>query len=369
MILKCIELKNYRNIEKTEYRLCDGVNLICGDNAQGKTNILEAIYIFARGRAFRAKKDSQVIRFGADSAYARIEYDDGRRVCGMSCRYVKDVGKKLTYNGIEIKKSSEFIGKFRAVLFSPDSLSLIRSSPSERRLFMDVGISQLNAEYVSCLKKYKSLLHQRNALIKEPDCDRGLLYILSEQMSDCCADISRYRYDYLTKINGCVREIFTQMSDDKEKTKLIYSPEGIDTEKTDMQDREALREKFYTLLTENVEREQVYKTTLYGVHRDDFDIYLNGKSAKLYCSQGQVRSLALAMKLSEGKISELYGNTSPVYLLDDVFGELDENRRRFILNKLDGMQVVITSCEKHDGMDNVVYVKEGAVSEQLTDYC
>ncbi len=361
MKLNRISLENYRNIESLELELCDGVNLICGNNAQGKTNLLESMYIFARGKAFRAKKEEQVIRFGADSTYCKIEYDDGERICDMSVRIVKGSGKKLTYNGIDIKKTSEFIGKFRAVLFSPDSLSLIKSSPSERRLFTDVAISQLNGEYVKQLKRYNALLSQRNALIREQiKDDNGLYEALAYQMSGICAYISHRRSEYLSEINGCVSDIFKQMSGEKEKTKLIYTAEGFDEGKTDFSDEKDIEDKYFRLFTENTEREKTYKTTLYGVHRDDFDIYLNGKSAKLYCSQGQVRSLALAMKLSEGKISGEYGKTSPVYLLDDVFGELDENRRAFILNELYGMQVIITSCQEHDIKDKkLIFIKEG----------
>ncbi len=363
MILKRIRVENYRNIESCEYELCEGVNLICGDNAQGKTNILEAMYIFARGRAFRAKKEEQIIKFGSDSAFCEIDYDDGQRVCNMSVRYVKGNGKKLTYNGIDIKRSSEFIGRFRAVLFSPDSLSLIKASPSERRLFLDVAISQLDPEYVKQLKRYNSLLSQRNAVIKEMISeDKGITEALAYQMSEACAYISRKRSEYLIKINEAVKEIFDQMSREKERSKLIYSPEGFEADKTDFSQTEAVKEQYFSLFTENLERERVYKTSLYGIHRDDLDIYLNGKSAKLYCSQGQTRSLALAMKLAEGKISEEYGESSPVYLLDDVFGELDENRRSFILNELKGMQVVITSCQRHD-IDGVktVYMKDGKI--------
>ncbi len=363
MKLKRIKVENYRNIESCEYELHDGVNLICGDNAQGKTNILEAMYIFARGRAFRAKKEDQVIKFGSDSAYCEMDYDDGRRVCNMSVRYVKGIGKRLTFNGIDIKRSSEFIGKFRAVLFSPDSLSLVKASPSERRLFLDVAISQLDTEYVKQLKRYNSLLSHRNAVIKETAGeDKGITEALALQMSDSCAYISRKRSEYLKKINGSVKEIFAQMSGEKEKSKLIYTPEGFESEKTDFSQTEAVKEQYFSLFTENLEREKIYKTSLYGIHRDDFDIYLNGKSAKLYCSQGQTRSIALAMKLAEGKISEEYGENSPVYLLDDVFGELDEKRRSFILNELKGMQVVITSCQKHtiDGV-NTVYMKDGKI--------
>ncbi len=363
MKLNRIRLENYRNIESADCEFSEGVNLICGDNAQGKTNLLEAVYIFARGRAFRAKKEEQVITFGKENTFCKIEYSDRKRVCDMSVRYVKGAGKKLTYNGIDIKKTSEFIGKFRAVLFSPDSLSLIKSSPSERRLFTDIAISQLKPDYVKNLKRYNTLLSQRNAVLREQaEPDPEIIHALALQMSEICAQISRERYIYLEKINLHVGEILKKMSGEKEKTKLIYTSEGFDSGKDSFTDIKSTEDKYYRLFTENTERERTYKTSLYGIQRDDFDVYLNGKSAKLYCSQGQTRSIALAMKLAEGKISLESEMNGPVYLLDDVFGELDENRRNFILNELDGSQVIITSCQEHEikGI-NKFYMKNGTV--------
>ncbi len=351
-----ILLENYRNIENESVSFDDGVNIIYGKNAQGKTNIIEGIYLFARGRSFRAKKEEQTIAFDKEACFCQISYEDIRRKNKMTCRTVKGEGRKLTHNGVHIKKTSEFIGNFRAVLFSPDSLSLIKSSPSERRLFLDVAISQLDRKYVRALKSYNMLLSQRNALLKQDSINGGLAEAYAEQMSGLCGEISVLRAEYLKRVGICVEKYFSLMSRGRENVRLGYECDAQGDTADD------IKKAYFKLFTENIQREAIYKTTLYGIQRDDINIELNGKNARLYCSQGQMRSLALSLKLAEGEISRTDGGEEPVYLLDDVFGELDEERRRFLLGELDGMQVIITCCDMPQDTDaRLIHIDGGKI--------
>lgn len=345
MELKNITLENYRNIEKASLVFDGGVNIITGNNAQGKTSILEGIYVFARGRSYRAKKEDQSVRFGSVSNRCIMRYFDGERENEMGFSCVKSGTRRLCFNGIELNRASEFIGNFRAVLFSPDSLSLIKASPSQRRLFLDVAISQFDHKYVLLLKKFCSLLAQRNKLLKDGVTDGSLYDAYAVQMSVYAAEICQKRFDYLKKVTEYAENNIEIMSGGKEKVEISYRPEINLQDFDKIDDKKYMTELYYKAFTDNLERESVYKTTLYGVHRDDFDIELNGKNARIYCSQGQIRSLTLLLKLAEGEISKNYSGGSPVYLLDDVFGELDEQRRAFLLERLTGMQVIITCCE------------------------
>ncbi len=364
MELRSITLENYRSIENASLKFDGGVNIISGNNAQGKTNILEAIYVFARGRSYRAKKEAQAIGFGGISSKCTMSYFDGERENEMGFICVKDGARKLFFNGIELDRASEFIGSFRAVLFSPDSLSLIKSSPAQRRLFLDVAISQFDHRYVLLLKKYCALLAQRNRLLKDGNTDNGLYDAYAVQMSVYAAEICQKRNEYLEKAAVYAKENLEIMSGGKEILKISYKPELNMQDRDDIYDIKRMTELYYSAFTENSERESIYKTTLYGIHRDDFDIELNGKNARIYCSQGQIRSLALLLKLAEGEISKNHVGGSPVYLLDDVFGELDRKRREFLLERLTGMQVIITCCEPiNDTQAKIFHIENGKISD------
>lgn len=365
-LLSC-EIKNFRNIVDTSAVFSEGVNVINGDNAEGKTSILEAVYVFARGRSFRTNKESEFINFEAESSRISIEYSDIRRMSKMTAEYDRHDSRKLYKNGVRILKTSEFIGNFRAVLFTPDHLSLIKDAASERRLFLDIAMAQITPQYVQYIKKYNSLLSQRNALLKNGNAGSNenliLFETLAEQMAQYAANITRLREKYCAKLSEKVSGYIDEMSGGREKAELKYEV-CITDDISQINDTKQTAKLYYKKLTENLEREIYFKTSLYGPQKDDIDIKLNGNSSRKYCSQGQQRSLALALKLAEGDISNEVTGEYPVYLLDDVLGELDGRRAEFFMSHLQGKQIIITSCdayEKIKNADRIITVKNGEV--------
>ncbi len=336
------DISAYRNLKAGTIEFKDGINVIWGDNAQGKTNLLEAIYVFARGKPYRMKKETDVIPFDGSCAGVEIVYESFGREVPMSVYYRRGEKRKMKISGGEVTRASEFIGNFKAVLFCPDHLSIIKDSPSQRRLFLDVAISQTDKKYVYMLKKYTQILSQRAALIKDAseskNANYGVFDVLAQQIASPCRYITERRMEYCEKLGEYMASSLEEMSEGKENVKAFYS---LDKEVPEMTD-----EAFYKLFTENVEKEIQYKMNLYGVQRDDIEITLNGRSSRFYCSQGQQRSLSLAAKLAEGEISKEETGEYPVYLFDDVLSELDSKRTAYLLSKLDGRQVIITSCNE-----------------------
>ena len=347
MFCKKIELCSFRNIENEIIEFKNGINVIYGENAQGKTNILEGIYLFARGKSFRAFKDRELVRFGKDTAYLNMDFKKGAYDITLGVEIPKNQTKRFYRNKVKVSKTSEIIGEFRAVLFCPSHLGIIKDAPSVRRRFLDVAISQLRPTYIKMLAKYNSVIESRNSVLKMEESKRreylGILDVYSEELSYLCADIALMRIDYIKKLNYWVNIFFDEMTGGLEKPKITYETNA---NENDFEQRELLKNKYLSLLKNNLEREFKYGATLYGIHKDDLKIELNGKDSRFYSSQGQQRSLALAMKMAEGEISREYSGEYPVFLFDDVLSELDDNRKSYILSKITGKQVIITACDK-----------------------
>ena len=379
MIIKEVSFRNFRNIADARIGLSPGTNVLWGNNAQGKTNILEGIYFFARGRSFRANAERELVRFGASDAVADIvfrrESDSRDTVLGA---YIPQSGKKrLTRNGVALAGVSEMIGDLCAVLFCPDHLSLVAGSPGERRSFLDIAIAQLSPVYIANLRRFNHALDQRNALIKTAAAGERVAdetwASFAEVMAENAAYIAAARYSYTGYLARYVGKIFGDMTGEREVPEIFYKTHllppdenksdadgatdadeaslihadasGLARSVCDVHADSSAKEHIKRLLTENTEREIRAGTTLYGVHKDDITIKLNSLDARTYASQGQTRSLSLAMKLAEGEISrDVYGEY-PVFLLDDVLSELDAERRSFILGALGGRQIIVTSCE------------------------
>jgi DNA replication and repair protein RecF len=334
MYLKSITYENYRNVESAKIIPEKGVNVLQGFNAQGKTNLLEGIYYFACGKSFRGATDKELIRLGCDSGEVSLFFEDKDRQRSHKMMFFDKERKICFKEGIKISRMSDFIGVFRAVLFSPEHLSIIKDGPSERRAFLDIAISQLYPAYMASLSKYKKLLMQRNALLKEPEAEgfKELLYVISAQMAHEAAFISEHREKYVKKLSSEVGALISDMTLGREKATLDYS-------------KVMSEDEYLKKFTLNVEKELLAKTTLYGVHKDDIEVALNGLDSRVYASQGQQRSLALAMKIAEGEISRSVCGEYPVFLFDDILSELDVRRKDFILSGLKDKQVVITCCE------------------------
>ena len=360
MLIKKVEFINFRNLENENVNFADGINVIYGENAQGKTNILEGIYIFARGKSFRALKDKELISFGADTGYSKILFASSDKECTLGVEIPKNASKKFYRNKVKVSRTSEIIGEFRAVLFCPSHLGIIKDAPSVRRKFLDIAISQLRPVYIKLLNKYNTILENRNSILKMDEKTRAefeeMINVYSEELAILCADITEMRMEYIKKLDIWVNKFIADMTDGKENTKISYETS---LKEKELLSKESIKEKYYELLTSNLDKEIKNGSTLYGIHRDDLKIELNSKDAKLYSSQGQGRSLALAMKMAEGEISNEETGEYPVFLLDDVLSELDDKRRSFILQNIVGKQVIITSCEPEmfDEKSDANYIK------------
>lgn len=325
---------NFRNVQQAILELDKGVNVLNGFNAQGKTNLLEGIYLFACGKSFRGASDKELVKIGCEYSSVALDFTDKDRKRSHEMRFFQNERKICLKEGIKTSKMSEFIGIFRAVLFSPDHLSIVKDGPAERRTFLDIALSQLYPAYVEALSKYKKLLSERNSLLKEPDAIgfNDVIGVINEQMAKHAVFISTKRYDYVKKLNLHVKNIISDMTLGAEKCDLSYE--------TPRDEKE-----YQKMFSVNLEKEKAAKTTLYGVHKDDIAVSLNGLDSRVYASQGQQRSIALAMKIAEGEISKEISGEYPVFLFDDILSELDNKRKDFILSGLENRQVIITGCE------------------------
>lgn len=368
MFCNKLELKNFRNIEQAAVEFTDGVNILLGSNAQGKTNLLEAIYTASTGKSFRAAKEAELMRFGCDHASISLEFTDTRRQ-RLDIKYMAGRRRQIEINQNKITKLSDMVGRFRCVLFCPEHLSLIKGAPAERRAFLDEAISQLRPMYLVALTKYEKILKQRNTLLRNAQEDRATfgetIGYWSEALAHEAAILSRFRESYAAQVQNFMQSCFVQMSEKTGKTDevptLLYRGSS---EQESYQDLKETKEKYVRLLTNNVEREIFAGTTLYGVHKDDLEICLGGKPARQFASQGQQRSLALALKLAEGEISKKESGEYPVFLLDDVLSELDFARREYLIEEIKDKQVIMTTCEIRDEAysgANIIRVKDGRI--------
>ncbi len=337
MIVKSVFCRNFRNIENGRIEPSEGINLLYGANAEGKTNALEGIYMFACGRSFRGAKEKELIRFGQEAAMLRLEFSDARRSHCLEIRTGANGRRAFIKNGVPMARLSEFVGCFRAVLFCPQHLDIIKSGPGERRQFTDSALTQLYPDYVRALQRYSRILRERNSLIKswydDPAGFNSTVGVWNEQLSAAAEEVAAARFGYVERLNCCVKAVFSDMTGGREVPELRYT-------------EPKTAEEYRKLLENGTEREIKAGVTLYGPHRDDITVRLNGSEARLYASQGQQRSIALAMKLGEGEISEKESGECPVFLFDDVLSELDSERRSYLLGGLKGKQVIMTSCEE-----------------------
>ncbi len=344
MICKSIKYTDFRNIESAELEFSPTTTILCGKNAQGKTNMLEGVYLFAQGKSHRAGRESELIRFGADVARLEMVYESGGREQKLSM--VLDGKRKMCMkNGVKLDKLSEMIGNFRAVMFCPEHLSIVKGGPSERRAFLDVAISQLRPVYLKTLQRYNGILMQRNALLKSAKGTGSVPAIdaWSEQLAEYSAYIAKTRHEYTEKLSRLAGELYADMTSGAEALELHYrSTSRLGGNYTDTA---KMKEVYLRQLTENIEREIFLGSTQYGVHKDDVEIILNGKEARFFASQGQQRSIVLSMKLAEGEYSKNETGEYPVLLLDDILSELDPSRRSYVISGIRERQVIITSCD------------------------
>ena len=358
-----VTLVDFRNIERASVRFAPGVNVLYGNNAQGKTNLLEAVYFAAIGKSFRSVHAKECIAFGKEAAALSLDFTAQGRLQNITMQLYQSRVRSVEKNHVRVGKMSELVGAFRAVLFCPEQLALVKGGPAERRQFLDIAISAREPAYLAALQRYAHLLKQRNALIRAAEKERAVfdatVELWSQQLAREGAYIARSRKRYLDKAAPFVAACFAEMTEEKEVPQLCYH--GCDkAQEPDYEDLAAIEAHLFERLCKNHEREIGAGATLYGVHKDDVEIILNEKDARSFASQGQQRSLSLALKLAEGELCREDCGEYPVFLLDDVLSELDGARREYLLHKIKGKQVIMTTCEPAFGhADHVIHVENG----------
>lgn len=346
MKLNCIEIKNYRNITNEIIKPSEEINVLFGDNAQGKTNIIEAIWLFTGNQSFRGAKNSELIKFEKEQAKLSIVFEDEKREQKASLSL--GTKKNIKLNNVELKSLNELNGNFYCVVFSPSDLYLIKDGPNKRRRFMDIAISQIKPQYKNYLQKYNKLLEQRNALLKSRETYKNLkedIDVWDIQIARVGTIIAIYRNDYTKKLYKIAEKVYDGISGKKEKLSLKYNSTIFEDMSIVSVYDENLVEIYYKKLKDSYLSDIRVGSTNLGVHRDDLDIFIDEYSVKSYGSQGQQRSSVISLKLSEAELIRKITGEKAIMLLDDVMSELDEGRQDYILNNLKGMQVFITCCD------------------------
>lgn len=358
MKVKEISLKNFRSFEKFSCKFSDGTNIIYGENAAGKTNILEGIFVFATAKSFRGGKESEMIRFGENSCESEILFEDRYSENRLKLCFRRNKSKLLLRNSLPVSKVSEYVGQFRAVIFTPDHLNLAKGSPEFRRRFIDMAICQSFPKYVSALNEYSRLCAQKNALLKKNSPSfLKLLDVYNEKMAYHAGIISVNRQKYIKALSSQSKIFHEEISSGNEELNLEYLTNVGCEEYT----KEEYAENYIKLYREKREMEIARGMCLFGPQKDDFRIMINGKNSRYYSSQGQQRTAVLCLKLAEGELSKELCMEYPVFLLDDVLSELDDERKKKLLMKIPKKQVIITGCDieqmkKLDG--NIIELKK-----------
>lgn len=341
MYIKSLNVHNFRNYIDEHIEFCPTTNVFYGDNAQGKTNLLEAIYLFSHGRSHRAYQDTELIRFGEEFFYNTLSFSDAKRDYTTSIRYGTDKKKQIKINNVPIKKLSLLMSYLNVVLFSPDDLDLVKGSPSVRRGFMDEAISQLYPKYLSDLIDYHKVLIQKNSLLKTLRINKksndAMLSVWNEQLSSLGVDIYKKRYEFLEKINEFSKDIHMDIA--KEDFLITFLP-GIKLEYESI-----TKEKYYDILEKNQKREIEQGSSLIGASRDDFKILINNNDSKIFASQGQQRTCVLTLKIAQTEYVKYIKEEYPVLLLDDIMSELDINRRGYLWERITDKQVIMTCTD------------------------
>ena len=345
MCIKNIKIKNFRNYTVEEINLEKNINIFYGENAQGKTNIIEAIFLCSLGKSFRAKKDNEMIKLNEENAIVEIEYEKSDRDGKIKI----EIGNKknIYLNGIKIKKLSELLGNLNIVIFTPDDINILKGGPQNRRRFLDIMISQLRPNYMHILNLYLKTIEQRNKYlrqIKEEHKDENLLEIWDEKLAEYAVKIYEYRKEFIEKIIKKINIIHKNITNGEEQIELEYITECDN------------KEKYLQLLKERRKLDIIKGFTTKGIHRDDFVIYINKKEIKIFGSQGQNRTAMLSLKLAELQVIYDEIGEYPILLLDDFMSELDRTRRKNFLENIEGTQVIITGTEKLD-IENLKYLE------------
>lgn len=363
MIIKSLELENFRNYGELSITFDSGTNILYGDNAQGKTNILEAIYLSATTKSHKGSKDKELINFDAQEAHIRtyVMKDGLENRVDMHLR--KNKTKGIAINGQKIKKAADLLGLLNVVFFSPEDLSIIKNGPSERRRFVDMELCQLDSFYLYNLNNYNKIVNQRNKLLKDLSFNpnlRDTLFIWDSQLVSYGSKIIERRAAFVKQLNEIIYDIHVRLSGGKETLKVVYEPDI------------ALLE-LESGLKNSQEKDIKLKQTTVGPHRDDFSFLVDEIDIRKFGSQGQQRTAALSMKLSEIELVKKITKDTPLLLLDDVLSELDSSRQNYLLNSIGDIQTIITCTGLEEFVNNrfeinrIFKVSDAKVSDAVVE--
>ncbi len=343
MYVKKLSLKNYRNIQLLEIELKKGINIFYGKNAQGKTNLLEAIYIGATGRSHRTHIDKELINFDKLDAHIKIEVIYNNYLNKIDIHLKKDSKKGIALNNLPLKKLGELFGALNVVIFSPEDLNLIKRGPLERRKFIDIELCQVNKVYYDSLFQYHKILKHRNALLKKIFKQNDLketLFAWDIQLIEYGKKIIKTREDFIKKISKIANKIHNSITKNQEFLQIKYKPN-------------VSFKDFESKLNKSIEKDILYQTTSVGPHKDDILFFINDINVKDFGSQGQQRTVSLSTKLAEIDLIKKEKGIFPVLLLDDVFSELDQFRQKYLISNIKDIQVIITCTGIEDVIKNL----------------
>mgnify|MGYP002673162980 FL=1 len=342
MIIKSLELANFRNYEELNISFDKGTNILYGDNAQGKTNILEAIYVSATTKSHKGSKDKEIINFDKEEAHIRTYLEKENVETRVDMHLRKNKSKGIAIDGQKIKKAADLMGLLNVVFFSPEDLSIIKDGPAERRRFADMELCQLDSFYLYNLNHYNKIIGQRNKLLKDmyfqPEL-KETLNIWDSQLVSFGSKIIERREQFVKQLGDIIFDIHKKLSGGKEELVIAYEPD-------------VSIEDFEKQMKYNQDKDIRLKQTTTGPHRDDFSFVVNGVDIRKYGSQGQQRTAALSLKLSEIKLVKKISKDTPVLLLDDVLSELDSNRQNYLLNSIGNIQTIITCTGLDEFINN-----------------
>lgn len=372
MYLGRFKQSGFRNLALLDLEFDPHVNVFLGENAQGKTNLLEAIYFLALSRSHRTSNDREMIAFGQD--FASLAGRVHKRQLDLDLRIViSKKGKSAWVNRVEQARLSKYVGHLNAILFSPEDLELVKGAPSLRRRFMDLEFGQINPEYLYFASQYRQLLQQRNNYLKQlarrQASDQVLLGVLTEQVATAASELIWRRYRYLADLNRYAAEAYRAIGGQREELRVLYRPSAKEITAADQpaQIKQKMLDRFAEIADDELRR----ATTQLGPHRDDLEFQLDGKNAHLFASQGQQRTIALSLKLAEIQLIKQLTGEEPILLLDDVMSELDQNRQAALLNFIHGQTQTFITTTDLDGISQeivkqprIFYIHSGKIIEK-----
>lgn len=363
MHINALTVDSFRNYKNGHIKLCPATNVFYGNNAQGKTNLLEAVYLFSHGRSHRARTDSELIRFGDERYILKLLFEDSEREYNAVMRCGKEGKKQIKINNVPITKLSMLMSYLNVVMFTPEDLELVKGAPSARRRFIDEAISQLYPKYLSELIHYHKTLVQKNSLLKtlkyKGVTSDAMLSVWNEQLAEYGSVVYKYRRDFINSLDSLSKPIHKDITN--EALSVVYNS-GIR-----INESKNIRDSFYEVLEQNQKREIEFGSALSGIQRDDFRIFINNNEAKIFGSQGQQRTCVLTLKIAETEFIKNERGEYPVLLLDDIMSELDINRRGYLWERITDKQVLLTCTDteilKSTDNTRIFHIEDGKISE------